>query len=138
MGGTDSITIIAIFLEFEFWIILLYQHASINFYYHVLGGMQLDNSQENWPGIGTPGKISPMANQSHCIRGGCNTPDEWCRVLWGPTGTVAGPGCVGYNLIRDPNSQSIDTVANCGLLRPRGDERWREIEQWPSKPCYDW
>ncbi|KAM7541206.1 hypothetical protein Aperf_G00000033634 [Anoplocephala perfoliata] len=76
--------------------------------------------------------------RSNCIRGGCNAPDEWCRVLWGPTGTAAGPGCVGYNLIRDPTSQAIDDVANCGRLRPRADERWREIDQWPSKPCYDW
>ncbi|VDL19102.1 unnamed protein product [Hymenolepis diminuta] len=80
----------------------------------------------------------PLYKISNCIRGGCNAPDEWCRVLWGPTGTAAGPGCIGYNLIRDPNSQSIDEVANCGRLRPRSDERWKEIDQWPSKPCYDW
>nr|CDS15924.1 subfamily M12B unassigned peptidase [Echinococcus granulosus] len=75
--------------------------------------------------------------KSHCIRGGCNAPDEWCRVLWGPTGTAAGPGCVAYNMMRDDN-HAVDKVANCGRLRPRGDERWREMDQWPSKACSDW
>uniref|UniRef100_A0A0R3W144 Peptidase M12B domain-containing protein n=1 Tax=Taenia asiatica TaxID=60517 RepID=A0A0R3W144_TAEAS len=75
--------------------------------------------------------------KSHCIRGRCNAPDEWCRVLWGPTGSAAGPGCVGYNVMRDDN-HAIDKVANCGRLRPRDDERWREMDQWPSKACNDW
>uniref|UniRef100_A0A0R3X8K3 Disintegrin domain-containing protein n=1 Tax=Hydatigena taeniaeformis TaxID=6205 RepID=A0A0R3X8K3_HYDTA len=75
--------------------------------------------------------------KSHCIRGGCNAPDEWCRVLWGPTGLAAGPDCVAHNMIRDANN-AIDKVANCGRLRPRGDERWREMDQWPSKACNDW
>ncbi|VDD81814.1 unnamed protein product [Mesocestoides corti] len=75
--------------------------------------------------------------KSHCIRGGCNAPDEWCRVLWGNTATAAGPGCVEYNLLRNQN-QAVDDVANCGRLRPQSDERWKEMSQWPRKACKDW
>ncbi|KAL5967850.1 Disintegrin and metalloproteinase domain-containing protein 29 [Taenia solium] len=84
----------------------------------------------------TDGEVC-YTQEGYKVRSRCNAPDEWCRVLWGPTGSAAGPGCVGYNMMRDDN-HAIDKVANCGRLRPRDDERWREMDQWPSKACNDW